>query len=51
MTGPRTVFCELREPGSTPLLLQDIAALTLTRDLRDLRLAQRSEAYSPRLLE
>lgn len=29
---------------------QDIAALTLAGDLRDLRLAQRSCAYSPRLL-
>ena len=29
---------------------QDIAALTLASDLRDLRLAQRSCAYSPRLL-
>jgi hypothetical protein len=28
---------------------QDIAALTLARDLHDLRLAQRSGAYSPRL--
>jgi hypothetical protein len=27
------------------LLLQDIAALTLARDLRDLRLAQRSDTY------
>jgi hypothetical protein len=32
-----------------PLLCQDIAALTLAGDLRDLRLAQRSGACSPRL--
>jgi Phage integrase, N-terminal SAM-like domain len=32
-----------------PLLLQDIAALTLAHDLRDLRPAQRSAAYGPRL--
>jgi hypothetical protein len=35
--------------GRCPLRLQDIAALTLARDLRNLRLAQRSGAYSPRL--
>jgi hypothetical protein len=31
------------------MLSQDVAALTLTRDLRDLRRAQRSSACSPRL--
>ena len=31
------------------LALQDISALTLARDLHDLRLAQRSGAHSPRL--
>jgi hypothetical protein len=36
-------------PCERPLVLQDIAAPTLARDLGDLRLAQRSGAYSPRL--
>src|SRR5918993_5065085 len=43
-----------RRPGCRADLAavgQDIAALTLAGDLRDLRLAQRSCAYSPRLPE
>jgi hypothetical protein len=40
-----------RNAGAAAILrvLQDIAALTLACDLRDLRLAQRSGAHSPRL--
>ena len=36
--------------GAAGGALQDIASLTLARDLRDLALARRSRAHSPRLL-
>jgi hypothetical protein len=46
--GQLTTATETVRPSALPL--QDIAALTLACDLRDLRLAQRSAAYSPLLL-
>jgi len=47
-SGPGWVA--LVEGGPSRSSLQDIAALTVARDLRDLRLAQRSAACSPRHL-
>jgi len=57
---PPTMPCARRElaalqrlpragTGNDRRLLQEIVALTLARDLRDLRLAQRSAACSPQL--